>query len=110
MLKTGEEIHKLAVAQTVWISSPNASSQNLRFPKSLKCRQDGNIQLRCSFQKIIYLQAALAAVQRSSGYRRTFSIMFWSHRPSIIQELFVLKKQLHIKNWTGNIWKNIRSS
>ena len=53
MLKTGEEIHKLAVAQTVWISSPNASSQNLRFPKSLKCRQDGNIQLRCSFQKII---------------------------------------------------------
>ena len=100
MLKTGEEIHKLAVAQTVWISSPNASSQNLRFPKSLKCRQDGNIQL----------QAALAAVQRSSGYRRTFSIMFWSHRPSIIQELFVLKKQLHIKNWTGNIWKNIRSS
>ena len=35
--------------------------------------------------------------------------MFWSHRPSIIQELSVLKKQLHIKNWTGNIWKNITS-
>ena len=68
MLKTGEEIHKLAVAQTVWISSPNASSQNLRFPKSLKCRQDGNIQLRVPFEPASLYNSPYAFSHTHNGF------------------------------------------
>ncbi len=66
MLKTGEEITNSLSLRQCGFLSPNAS-QNLRFPKSLKCRQ------RFVSENYLAAGCSRSQVQRSSGYRRTFS-------------------------------------